>query len=87
MDGLQLQISLLGEGQHNILSPRISSSDGVSVETQEVNQGIPGVVNDQGSEHLSIQKDRTSDVVSPTEFAKVKSSYIKIQTTLQKLQV
>lgn len=80
-------MSLLGEGQHNTLSPRISSSDGVSVDTQEVNQVISDVVNDEGSEQMPMQRDRTADAVSPTEFAKIKSSHSKFQATLQRLQV
>ena len=87
MDGLQIQMSLLGERQHDILSPEILSSDGVSIETAKVNQVIPGVANDQGSEKVPAQKEQTPDTVSPTEFAKIKSSYIRFQVTLQKLQV
>ena len=87
MDGLQIQVSLLGETQHDISSPRIFSSDGVSIETEKVNQVIPSVANDQGSEQVPAQKEQTPDTVSPTEFAKIKSSYIRFQVTLQKLQV
>ena len=87
MDGLQIQMSLLGERQHDVLSPGIFSSDGVSIETEKVNQVTPGVPNDQGSEQVPVQKEQTPDTVSPTEFAKIKSSYIRFQVTLQKLQV
>ena len=86
MDGLQIQMSLLGERQHDVLSPGIFSSDGVSIETEKVNQVTPGVPN-EGSEQVPVQKEQTPDTVSPTEFAKIKSSYIRFQVTLQKLQV